>query len=105
MILLHRLLDLRHHLLRSLAAFRAQRLLDKRAAQRIGQLAVGQIHAALPARTHLLGAAQNLAIEIEVLLLKRSRQNFRVGVHQMPCQIRLQIVQAGLGDHAHPAPS
>ncbi len=84
--------------MRAAHAFRAERGIDELATEGVGQLLVRQIHAALPARAHLLGPAQRLAEEVERFLLKGQGQRLRRVAHQIPCQVRLQIVQAGGAD-------
>ena len=56
-------------------AFAAERPLDVDLAERLAEIAVGGVDAALPARPLLLRAGQRLAVEREVLVHEPLRQH------------------------------
>src|SRR5581483_646994 len=77
---------------------RTERLLDERLAERLAEIAVGVLHAALPPRTQLLRTGQRLAVEGEVLVDEGRRQHRRRRVEQLPPQIRLDVVDGRRGE-------
>ena len=65
---------------------------DENLAEGFAQVAVHEADAALPAGTHFGDAAHIFAIEIEIGLDESGREVGRLGVHQVPAQIGLPIV-------------
>ena len=88
---LHGLFDLTRHGDRAGFGLGGECLFDEHLPKGFAEVPIHAPHAALPARFHLLHAAQVLAVEIEIRGHERLAQVGRAIVHQVPAQIRLPI--------------
>ena len=79
------------HLVHARLALGAESLLDVDAAEGVAQVAVGELHAALPARLDFLRAAQVLPVEAEVLLDEGRAQIGRGPAGDVPAQVGLPV--------------
>ena len=71
--------------------FRWKNLFNIFLAQRLAQIGVGRFHATLPARLHLLGPGQILAIKRKIFVDEGSRKIWRGRPQHVPFQIRLPV--------------
>ena len=83
---LHRVEQVLHELLAAGLRRRRERLRDEQLGDRLADARVGRGHHALPAGLLRLLAAQDPAVEGEVLVLERGRQRGRARAHEMPAQ-------------------
>ena len=92
-VLVHRRLDFFHHLQRFLLGLGTKIFLHIGLAKRFAQIAIDRFRAAFPARLQFLLSTQDLSVECEIFIQKRSSQEVGVGMHQMPPQISFPVSQ------------
>ena len=83
-VIAQRAFNRREHRERVGLGLRPERLRDVDLAERFAEVAVGELHAALPARAQLRRPAQDRAVEAETLVHERRRQEVRVRAQQVP---------------------
>ena len=71
--------------------FRREDLGDIRLTERFAEIVVGVLHATPPAWLLLLGAAQIGAVETEILIHERLREERRIGVGNVKAEISLPV--------------
>ena len=89
----HGRLDFLHHLQRLLLGLRAEIFLHVDLAQRLSQIVIDILRAALPSRLQFLLSAQSLSIESEILIHECRRKKRSIGMDQVPAQINFPVRQ------------
>ena len=95
-VVFHRRLDLLHHAQRAGARVGGEVLRDVDLAERLAQVAIDAVDAALPARLQLLRAGERLAEELEVGVDERRAQVRRRQPRGVPPQVGLPVVSGTL---------
>ncbi len=99
----HRALDRMHHGEHALLGRLVELALDISLAERVAELVVGRVDAALPARRDLRLAVEQLAEEREVFVDKSLRRHRDEPVNQGPAQIGLPVLERqGLHERLEP---
>ena len=98
-VLAQRAFEVPDQLQHAALAVGAERGVDVELTERLAEVVVRVLHAALPARQQRLAAGEHAAVEIEVLVDERRGQERRRDVNHVPAHVGLEIGEAVRGDH------